>query len=48
MTDEHRGYNGLGETFRHRSVNHSAGEYVKWYFIHTNGIEGRGRTSSGR
>ena len=40
MTDEHRGYTGLGATYRHRSVNHSAGEYVKWYYIHTNSIEG--------
>lgn len=40
MTDEHRGYSGIGKAYRHRRVNHSAGEYVKWFYIHTNGIEG--------
>ena len=40
MTDEHRGYSGISKAYRHRRVNHSAGEYVKWFYIHTNGIEG--------
>lgn len=40
MTDEHRGYRGLQGVFNHHTVNHSAGEYVKHYFIHTNGLEG--------
>lgn len=40
MTDEHKGYSGLPSVYRHRSVNHSAGQYVKWFYIHTNGIEG--------
>ena len=38
MTDEHRGYLGLDGIFNHHTVNHSAGEYVKHYFIHTNGL----------
>ena len=40
MTDEHRGYTGLEGRYHHHTVNHSAGEYVKHYFIHTNGLEG--------
>ncbi len=40
MTDEHSGYRNMPSEFRHRSVNHSAGEYVKWFYIHINGIEG--------
>ena len=39
-TDEHRSFRGLGDQFEHVSVNHSAGDYVRDYFIHTNGIEG--------
>ena len=39
-TDEFRGYKGLEGRYRHRAVNHSAGEYVKWFYIHTNGLEG--------
>ena len=39
MTDEHRGYTKLGERFHHHSVNHSIGQYVKHYFIYTNGLE---------
>jgi len=39
MTDEHKGYTGLGEKFHHHTVNHSIGQYVKHYFIHTNGLE---------
>jgi hypothetical protein len=39
MTDEAKGYRGLQGAYQHHPVNHSAGEYVKWYFIHTNGME---------
>lgn len=39
-TDEHGSYRGLrSEGFEHFTVNHSAGEYVRDYCIHTNGIE---------
>lgn len=36
-TDDHAGYQGI-PTYKHASVNHSAGEYVKGK-AHTNGIE---------
>lgn len=36
-TDDHRGYTGL-DKYRHETVNHSAGEYVRGD-AHTNGIE---------
>lgn len=39
MTDEHKAYKGIGERFHHHTVNHSIGEYVQHYFIHTNGLE---------
>ena len=39
MTDEHGGYLGIGQKFHHHTVNHSIGEYVKHYFVHTNGLE---------
>jgi len=39
MTDEHKGYTGIGDKFHHHTVNHSIGQYVKHYFIHTNGLE---------
>jgi transposase-like protein len=37
-TDEHRGYNGLGNNYRRGVVQHGIGEYVKGD-CHTNGIE---------
>lgn len=40
VTDDFAGYNGLtGKGFIHHTVNHSRGEYVRDYCIHTNGIE---------
>jgi len=40
MTDEHRGYHGIGdENTTHETVNHSAKEYVRGD-VHTNSIEG--------
>lgn len=39
MTDEHKAFNGLAPTYYHYRVNHSAGEYAKADWWHTNGIE---------
>lgn len=39
MTDEDRGFKGLRKTHHHHTVNHSAGEYVRDFTIHANGIE---------
>ena len=39
MTDEHGSFVGLSDTYYHHRVNHSAGEYVRHYVLHTNGIE---------
>lgn len=38
-TDEHLGYKGLAQVFKHQHVQHSAGEYVIGD-CHTNGLEG--------
>lgn len=39
-TDEHAAYRGLrADGYKHYAVNHSAGEYVRNFCIHTNGIE---------
>lgn len=38
-TDEHNGYKGLAQLFKHKHVQHSAGEYVQGD-CHTNGLEG--------
>lgn len=40
VTDEFAGYRGLNaKGYIHHTVNHSAGEYVRHFCIHTNGIE---------
>lgn len=39
MTDEHGSFVGLGETHYHYRVGYRAGEYVRHYCPHTNGIE---------
>ena len=40
VTDEFSAYRGLSlQGYTHHTVNHSAGEYVRHYCIHTNGIE---------
>ena len=39
LTDEHTSFRGLARDFVHHTVNHSAGEYVRKFYIHTNGIE---------
>ena len=40
VTDEFAAYNGLTDKgYTHHRINHSAGEYVRHYCIHTNGIE---------
>jgi transposase-like protein len=39
-SDESAGYIGLEGRFHHHTANHSAGEYVRWYFCHVNGLEG--------
>lgn len=39
MTDEHGAFVGLSDSYHHHRVNHSKGEYVRDYCLHTNGIE---------
>jgi len=39
MTDEHGAFVGLDKDYYHHSVNHSAGEYVRHFTIHSNTIE---------
>ena len=39
MTDEHPSFVGLDGPYKHHTVNHSAGEYVRHYTLHTNSIE---------
>tara|TARA_X000001316_G_C920707_1_gene34912 strand:- start:332 stop:1261 length:930 start_codon:yes stop_codon:yes gene_type:complete len=40
VSDEFASYRGLGDKgFLHHTINHSAGEYVRHYCLHTNGIE---------
>ena len=39
ITDDHGGYTGLMESYRHRTVEHSVGEYVKSVHVHTNTVE---------
>lgn len=39
LTDEHSSFRGLARDYIHHTVTHSAGEYVRKFYIHTNGIE---------
>lgn len=39
LTDEHPSFRGLSRDYIHHTVTHSAGEYVRKFYIHTNGIE---------
>ncbi len=40
ITDEFAAYRGLNRHgYNHQTVNHTAGEYVRKFYIHTNGIE---------
>ena len=39
LTDEHSSFRGLARDYIHHTVNHSAGQYVRKFYIHTNGIE---------
>ncbi len=39
ITDDHGGYTDLMESYRHRTVKHSVGEYVRNVDVHTNTVE---------
>ncbi|MCY3933562.1 MAG: IS1595 family transposase [Acidobacteria bacterium] len=39
ITDDHGGYTDLMESYRHRTVKHSVGQYVKGVDVHTNTVE---------
>jgi len=39
MTDEHGSFVGLSSDYNHHRVNHSKGEYVRHYVLHSNSIE---------
>jgi transposase-like protein len=39
MTDEHASFVGLQGDYSHHTVNHSKGEYVRHFILHTNSIE---------
>ena len=39
LTEEHRGYTGVGKRFHHHAANHSIGEYVRHSFTQTNRLE---------
>lgn len=40
LTDEFSGYQGLGKSYYHKTVNHSGGEYSRAFYFHINSIEG--------
>lgn len=40
ITDAHKGYTGLRDTFEHVSIKHTEGKYITKGAIHTNSIEG--------
>lgn len=40
VTDSHRGYMGLRDTFNHVSIKHTEGKYITKGEMHTNSIEG--------
>lgn len=40
MTDDYVSYRGLDGQYHHHTINHSAGEWVRFSVIHTNSIEG--------
>jgi hypothetical protein len=40
LTDDHGAYKWMSRTFKHFTVRHSAGEYVRDHDIHTNSLEG--------
>lgn len=40
MTDDWKGYKAVDKHYKRHTVNHGAGEYVRHFFAHVNGIEG--------